>query len=90
MVLININIYANREDQWYRMDQAYLSIVPEARYSAIGGIYPAYEFGDMQSDIHNYLFLSMGRAQYVMYDNMYVYQFQDVRGVTGIWDYGKT
>ena len=70
------------------MDQAFLSIVPEPRYSPIGGVYPAYELGDLNNDARNHLFISMGRAQYTMYDNMYVYQFQDLRGLTGIWDYG--
>ena len=67
------------------MDQTFISILPEPRYSPIGGIYPSYEFGD---DLRNSFFLSMGSAQYVKYDNMYVYQFTDIRGLNGIWDYG--
>lgn len=73
-------------DQWLKMDQTFLSILPEPRYSPVGGIYTAYEFGD---DTKNSLFLTMGRAQYTMYDNMYVYQFTDIRGLTGLWEYGS-
>ena len=69
------------------MDQTFISIVPETRYSPIGGIYPAYEYYvDPQ---RNNFFLSMGRSQYTMYDNMYVYQFTDLRSLNGIWEYGK-
>jgi hypothetical protein len=77
-------IYDFREDQWRKMDQTFISIVPESRYSPIGGIYPGYEFLDAKSN----LFLSMGRTQYTMYDNMYVYQFNDLRALTGVWEYG--
>jgi hypothetical protein len=68
------------------MDQTYLSIVPESRYSPVGGMYSSYEFGD---DSANNLYLSMGREQYTMYDNMYAYQFTDMRGLTGLWEHGN-
>ena len=79
-------IYDYREDQWKKMDQTYISIVPEIRYSPIGGTYPGYEYS---SDLKTNLFLGMGRSQYTMYDNMFSYQFTDLRSLTGIWEYGN-
>lgn len=65
------------------MDQTFISIVPEPRYSPIGGIYPSYEHS---SDIKNSLFLGMGRSFWTMYSNMFAYSFSDLRALTGIWE----
>jgi hypothetical protein len=67
------------------MDQQFISIVPESRYSMVGGMYPSYEYGDMK----NNLFLSHGRNQYNMYGNMFTYSFTDLRGLNGLWQQSK-
>ena len=77
-------VYAFDEDQWVKMDQTYISISPEARYSPIGGIYPSYEYNS--NDVKNNLYLGMGRAQFEMFDNMFYYQFTDLRSLSGMWD----
>lgn len=79
-------VYDFNDDQWREMDQTYISITPEARYSPIGGIYPSYEFSLNQTK--NHLYLGMGSAQYEMFDNMFVYQFTDLRLLKGLWDRG--
>ena len=77
-------IYDFSEDMWHKMDQTYLSMVPEPRYGVVGGIYPAYEYiGDTKSN----LFLSLGRSQYVSYGNLFTYSFTDLRGLNGIWQH---
>ncbi len=68
------------------MDQTFISILPEPRYSTIGGIYPSYEDS---SDVKNNLFLAMGRSQYTMFTNMYTFTFTDLRSLNGIWDLSK-
>lgn len=68
------------------MDQTFISIVPEARYSPVGGTYHSYE--QLNIDKNN-LYLSMGTAQFNMYDNVYQYTFTDIRSLNGIWDHSN-
>lgn len=79
-------MYDFREDQWYKMDQTHISIVPEPRYGAFGGIYPSYEYSN---EIKTNLYLAHGRNEIVMHENMYVYSFTDLRGLTGVWEKSK-
>jgi hypothetical protein len=72
------------EDIWYKMDQTFISIVPEPRYGAFGGIYPGYEYF---GDVKNNLYLSHGKSQWTMYGNTFTYSFTDLRGLTGIWEH---
>jgi hypothetical protein len=76
-------IYDFSDDQWRKMDQTFISIMPEPRYATVGGIYPSYEYS---SDEKNNLYLAMGRSQYNMYNNMYAFTFTDLRAVSGIWE----
>lgn len=76
-------VYDYSDDQWRKMDQAFISITPQPRYFPIGGMYPSYE---SSNDLKNNLFLTMGRAQYEMFDDMHVYQFTDLRSLNGIWE----
>lgn len=80
-------VFDYSEDQWRKMDQTFISITPEARYSPVGGMYPSYE--NSTNDIKNNLVLAMGRAQFEMFDNMYVYQFTGLRSLNGIWERGN-
>ena len=68
------------------MDQTFISILPEPRFSVVGGIYPAYEY---TNEIKTNLFLAMGRTRYTMYTNMFSYTFTDLRSLTGIWEISK-
>lgn len=79
-------VYDFNDDQWREMDQTYISITPEQRYSPIGGIYPSYELNLNQTKSN--LYLGMGSSQYEMFDNMYIYQFTDLRYLKGLWDRG--
>ncbi len=79
-------IFDFSDDQWRKMDQTFISIMPEPRYATVGGIYPSYEYS---SDDKNNLYLAMGRSQYTMYNNMYAFTFTDLRAVSGIWDLSK-
>lgn len=80
-------VYDFNDDQWREMDQTYISITPEHRFSPIGGIYPSYESNLNQTKSN--LYLGMGSAQYQMFDNMYIYQFTDLRYLKGLWDRSK-
>ena len=72
------------------MDQTFLSVVPEARYSTVGGLYPGYEYTSSDATRSSSLLLAMGRSQFTMYNNMYAFTFGDVRALSGVWDAGKT
>ncbi len=81
--MLTFNFIFISQDIWRKMDQTFISIVPEPRYSPIGGIYPSYEHS---SDIKNSLFLGMGRSFWTMYSNLFAYSFSDLRALTGIWE----
>lgn len=76
-------MYDFREDSWYKMDQTHISLTPEPRYGAFGGIYPSYEYS---SEIKSNLYLAHGRSEINMYENMYLYTFTDLRGLNGVWE----
>ena len=80
---ILIFIIISREDNWYKMDQTHISILPESRYGAFGGIYPSYEYSN---ELKTNLYLAHGRSEIIMNDNMYVYTFTDLRGLNGVWE----
>ena len=65
------------------MDQTHISILPEPRYGAFGGIYPSYEYSN---EYKTNLYLAHGRSEFSMNDNMYVYSFTDLRGLNGVWE----
>ncbi len=71
------------------MDQTFLSVVPEARYATIGGLYPGYEYTSSDALLASSLLLAMGRSQLVAYNNMYAFTFGDLRALSGVWDAGK-
>ena len=68
------------------MDQTFISIVPEPRFSPIGGIYPSYEH---ETDRKNNLYLGMGRSFWTMYSNIFAFSFTDLRAINGIWEMSK-
>lgn len=65
------------------MDQTYISIVPDARHGAFGGMYPSYESKTTSS---SNFYLAHGSSQFYMHDTMYTYIFTDLYGVNGIWE----
>ena len=65
------------------MDQTYISIVPDARYGAFGGLYPMYE---TSTEPRSNMYLMHGYSQFHMHDTMYSYVFTDLRGINGRWE----
>jgi hypothetical protein len=65
------------------MDQTRISISPQPRYGAFGGIYPSYE---NSNEMRSNLYLVHGRNQLNMIDTMFTFIFTDLRGLNGVWE----
>ena len=56
---------------------------PSSRFSAFGGIYPAYEsvINDQQS-----FFFGHGKSEFALTDDLYNFMITDIRGIHGAWN----